>query len=161
MTSSLSTTSTTNDLIERAARHAVMNATVNEVERRLMLVGAKLRHYGDQNHDFPTKHHFVPGMYCREIFMPKGSIVTSYIHRHEHPYVVSQGDCWVFNDQLAWDRITAPYFGVTKAGTRRLLVMIEDTVWTTFHITNTTDIEAVEREVFILPDNPFYPKEAA
>jgi hypothetical protein len=119
-------------------------------------MGAKLRDYGEGYAGFPVTHHFVPGMYCRELFMPAGSVVTSYIHRFEHPYVVSQGECYVFNDECKWDHIAAPHFGVTKAGTRRFLVMVRDTIWTTFHITPTTDVEAVEREIFIRPDNPYY-----
>ena len=29
--------------------------------------------------------------------------------------------------------ITAPYTGITKAGTRRVLYIIEDCIWTTYH----------------------------
>lgn len=134
---------------------AAMDRIINEVERRMVeIVGAKPRGYGENADGFPTFHHFAPGLYCREIRMPAGSVVTSYIHRHEHPYVVSAGECYVLNAECKWDHIVAPYFGITKAGTRRLLVMVRPTVWTTFHVTDTTDIEAVEREVFITPDNP-------
>ena len=147
------------ELVEREARLLIMHATIDEVERRMMDIGGPVRGDGEDFPELPVIHHFVPGMYCREIFMPKGSIVTSYVHRYEHPYVVSKGDCWVLNAQCVWDRVTAPHFGVTLAGTRRLLVMCEDTIWTTFHITSTTDVEKVEREIFIRPDNPFYPPE--
>ena len=41
--------------------------------------------------DCPLVHRFTPGMYIREIFMPAGTMLTSMIHKTEHPYVVSQG----------------------------------------------------------------------
>jgi hypothetical protein len=141
------------------AKKQVAHLVINEVERRLMkMTDARPRDYGEQLDQFPVTHRFTPGLYCREIFMPAGSVVTSYIHRYEHPYVVSAGDCLVFTDECRWQRIVAPYFGITKPGTRRLLAIAKDTVWTTFHTTNTTGVEEVEREIFIAP----YPaKEAA
>ena len=143
-------------------RKQIASFVINEVERRMVLVtGQAPRGYGEDRADFPTFHHFTPGMYAREIHMAAGSIVTSYVHRYEHPYVVSQGDCFVFTDTLRWQRIVAPYFGITKAGTRRLLVMSAYTIWTTFHATSTTEIEALEREIFITPDNPFLRTEGA
>ena len=31
--------------------------------------------------DLPLKHYFTKGLYCREIFMPKGTLLTSKIHK--------------------------------------------------------------------------------
>jgi len=72
-------------------------------------------------------------MYIREIFMPAGSLITSKVHKTEHPYIVSYGKVAVSIDSNDWDEITAPYTGITKPGTRRVLYIIEDCIWTTFH----------------------------
>jgi hypothetical protein len=80
-----------------------------------------------------TTHRFTDGMYIREIFMPAGSLITSKIHKTEHPYIVSYGKVAVSIDGDDWDEITAPYTGITKPGTRRVLYIIEDCIWTTFH----------------------------
>ena len=80
-----------------------------------------------------TTHRFTDGMYIREIFMPAGSLITSKIHKTEHPYIVSYGKVAVSIDSEDWDEITAPYIGITKPGTRRVLYIIEDCIWTTFH----------------------------
>ena len=80
-----------------------------------------------------TTHKFTDGMYIREIFMPAGSLITSKIHKTEHPYIVSYGKVAVSIDSEDWDEITAPYTGITKPGTRRVLYIIEDCIWTTFH----------------------------
>ena len=80
-----------------------------------------------------TTHRFTDGMYIREIFMPAGSLITSKVHKTEHPYIVSYGKVAVSIDGDDWDEITAPYTGITKPGTRRVLYIIEDCIWTTFH----------------------------
>ena len=81
----------------------------------------------------PTTHKFTDGMYIREIFMPAGSLITSKIHKTEHPYVVSYGKTAVSIDGKDWHEITAPYTGITYPGTRRVLYILEDCIWTTFH----------------------------
>ena len=91
--------------------------------------------------DMPVQDLFVPGMYIRTIYMPKGeegeeNIVTSAIHKPEHPFFVMAGKVAVFSDNDGEQIIEAPYFGVTKPGTRRVLRIIEDTVWITCHPTD-------------------------
>lgn len=84
--------------------------------------------------DCPLVHRFTPGMYSRQIFMPAGTLITSKIHKTEHQFIVSQGVLSVYNaidDKM--DVIEAPYHGITKPGTRRVLYIHEDTIWTTFH----------------------------
>ena len=83
--------------------------------------------------DCPTTHKFTDGMYIREIFMPAGSLFTSKIHKTEHPYIVSYGKTAVSIDGKDWHEITAPYTGITYPGTRRVLYILEDCIWTTFH----------------------------
>lgn len=41
--------------------------------------------------EMPVVHRFTPGLYVREIFMAAGTLLTSKIHKTEHPYVVSKG----------------------------------------------------------------------
>ena len=81
----------------------------------------------------PLIHRFADGMYIREIYMPAGSLWTSKIHKTEHPYVVSLGKAAVSIDAKGWDEIEAPCTGITKPGTRRVLYIIEDCIWTTYH----------------------------
>lgn len=83
--------------------------------------------------DLPLVHKFTEGMYIRQIFMPAGSLVTSRIHMTEHPYTVSAGTAMVSIDCSSWEQISAPYTGVTRPGTRRILYIIEDCIWTTYH----------------------------
>lgn len=87
----------------------------------------------------PLYHLFGPGWYARSIFIPAGTIATTRIHRHEHPFVLSAGEALVWTDEGRWERLCASHIGVTKAGTRRILYARTDVIWHTFHVTNETD----------------------
>lgn len=89
-------------------------------------------------------HHFAPGVYLREMRAPAGAWITSKIHLTEHHFIVSKGALSVLGDDGKWTLIRAPFHGVTKPGTRRLAFFHEDTVWTTVHATDETDIEKIE-----------------
>ena len=80
----------------------------------------------------PVKHLFTNGMYIREVTIPAGSLLTSKIHKTEHPFTISKGKVMVMADG-DWTELTAPYTGITKAGTRRIVLVLEDCVWTTYH----------------------------
>lgn len=81
----------------------------------------------------PLVHRFTDGMYIRQIFMPKGTVITSKIHKTQHPFTVSLGAVAVSIDGGEWDHIVAPYTGITNPGTRRVLYIMEDCIWTTYH----------------------------
>jgi len=100
-------------------------------------------HKGDY---YPLKHTFADGMYIREISMPKGALFVTKIHKFTHPYFVLKGDVSVLTEEGVI-RIKAPYSGITKAGTKRVLYCHEDTVWTTIHKTDKTDLKKIEEEV--------------
>lgn len=95
----------------------------------------------------PVTHRFTPGLYVREIFMPKGTLVISKIHKTEHPYVVSKGHAAVWTEEAGVVQIKAPHCGITKPGTRRILYIHEDCIWTTFHPTTETNLDKIEQQV--------------
>lgn len=132
--------------------------SIDEAEALILAMGGKAQGPGEQLKDFPLVHTFTPGLYSRSIFMPAGSILTSKIHRTEHQFIVSRGALWVYSDNDGPQFIEAPYHGVTKPGTRRLLVIERDTIWTTFHATDLTDVEEIERTILEPYVNPLLPE---
>jgi hypothetical protein len=119
-------------------RLAKVNTTINAIERKLAQ---------DPIEPPPVRHVFTPGLYSREIRItpaPGTAIIcTSAIHKFEHQYVISKGRCSVWQEETGWVHLQAPFHGVTEPGTRRILVVWEETVWTTFHpnAENITDPE--------------------
>ncbi len=57
--------------------------------------------------------------------MRKNSVIVSAIHLVEHPFFVMEGKATVVSSE-GLKTITAPYFGMTKPGTQRLLYIHED-----------------------------------
>lgn len=105
---------------------AADHVRLDRLEESMLASGASLV-------ELPVVHRFTPGLYVREIFMPAGTLLTSRIHNTEHPYVVTKGRVSVFIPDVGIQHIEAPYIGVTKPGTRRVLYIHEDTTWLTFH----------------------------
>jgi hypothetical protein len=95
----------------------------------------------------PLEHRFTSGMYIRTIFMPAGTIVTSRTHKTDHPFVVQSGVVDVYDEQGKCERLLAGHLGITKAGTRRILMVHQDCTWTTFHATDKTDPEEIGEEI--------------
>ena len=102
--------------------------------------------------DCPLIHRFTKGLYTREIFMPKGTFIISKIHKTEHPFVIVKGCVSVWIEGEGVKRFMAPYVGITKPGTRRILFIHEDCSWLTFHPTEKTTPEAVEEDVIYNQD---------
>jgi hypothetical protein len=92
----------------------------------------------------PVSHDFADGLYIRTYTGIKGSIAVSKLHKTNHPYFVMRGDVSVYDGGREVARIKAPYHGITRAGTQRILYFHEETIWITVHATEETDLEKIE-----------------
>jgi hypothetical protein len=90
----------------------------------------------------PLIHRFTPGLYSRHITMPKGAMILSGIHQTEHQFVVAKGRTVVATAQGV-ETYEAPYVGITKPGTQRILFIEEECEWITFHPTDKTIPEEI------------------
>lgn len=107
---------------------------------------------GDSPH-CPLTHTFTEGLYTREIFLPKGTVLTGKIHRHAHPNFLLAGAVLVVTESGGREHLVAPKAMISPAGTKRAIVALEDTIWITVHAnpTNTTDLDVLETWI-IAPD---------
>jgi hypothetical protein len=100
--------------------------------------------------DIPVRHFFGPGVYAREVTIPAGTACTGKIHKYAHLNIISKGDISVLTEQGV-RRIRAPFTMLSPAGTKRAGFAHEETVWTTIHPTDETDLEKIEAH-FIAKD---------
>jgi hypothetical protein len=113
--------------------------------------------------DLPLNHIFTKatpgacgGMYTREIFMPAGAWIISRIHRTAHPFVVLSGVALVWTREKGVETLTGGYLGITAPGTQRILYIVQDMVWATFHATDLQDVKAIEDALLEpLHENPY------
>lgn len=105
--------------------------------------------------DCPVTHHFTEGLYVREIFLPAGTLATSKIHKTQHQFIVMKGKCIVWIDGVE-QIIEAPFIGVTEPNTRRVVYIIEDSIWATTHINEKNEtVEQIEERIIEKHDNPY------
>jgi hypothetical protein len=96
----------------------------------------------------PVIHHFAPGIYAREVTMCANAVFIGKIHKHAHLNIVSKGQV-TFTDETGTRTVKAPYTFRSNAGSKKALYIHEETVWTTIHGTDETDIETIESEFVI------------
>lgn len=104
---------------------------------------------GNTDKECPVTHHFAPGMYAREMFIPAGTVLVGKIHRFAHVNTVAKGRIIVATEE-GLKEVAAPAVFVSPPETKRAGYAIEDTVWITYHPTEETDLEKIEQAV-ILP----------
>jgi hypothetical protein len=92
----------------------------------------------------PLKHSFADGIYVREIFIPKGTVLVGKIHRHSHPNFLMKGEVVVVTEDGGREHLQAPKSIISKAGTKRAVYALQDTVWITAHATEETDLKKIE-----------------
>lgn len=101
----------------------------------------------------PLEHHFAPGVYLRQIFMPADTVVIGKVHRTEHFNIILAGACILVHEDGRRETLTAPCTFVSKPGVQKVLYIIEDTLWQTVHPTHETDLARLEEEL-VLKEHP-------
>lgn len=90
----------------------------------------------------PVVHHFGPGIYIREVHIPKGTFAIGHAQKLEHLNIVLQGSVLVFGGE-APNLIKAPLIFTGPPG-RKVGYVIEDVIWQNIYATNETNIEVLE-----------------
>ena len=96
-------------------------------------------------------HSFHNGIYTRHMKIPKGIFIVGYIHRQDHTSIISRGKILSRCENggvVALDASEHPLIFMSPKGTRRMVLAVEDTYWTTIHATSATTVEAAEAELF-------------
>ncbi len=96
--------------------------------------------------DLPLSHVFAPGAYARTIFIPADTVVVGKIHKHAHLNMLMQGRVSLMTEEGP-TVLQAPQVLCSKAGTKRVVYAQTDTIWTTVHLTEQTDLELIEDEI--------------
>ena len=118
--------------------HAVTPLSMRE---QVNALETEMRRY--EQLDLPVKHYFSQGVYARELFIPKGTLLTGKIHKYQQLNIMSQGDLSVLTEDGVV-RVQAPFTIVSPPGTKRIAYAHEDTVWTTIHGTDETNVDLIE-----------------
>lgn len=98
-----------------------------------------------------TQHLFADGMYCRVLFRPAGTLIVGKQHRKCHFYIVAKGRVSVTDGDGPAVEYGAGTILVSKPGTKRAVLALEDSVCLTVHRTKYKNLEKIEKQL-IEPD---------
>jgi len=90
--------------------------------------------------DCPVRHYFAPGIYAREITIPKGTVLTGAVHKTQNLAVLSSGKLQLVTDD-GTTIISAPHILTVMPGMKNAAYALEDSVWTNFFPTEETDTD--------------------
>lgn len=88
--------------------------------------------------DCPVREYFAPGMYAREMRIPRGTTVVGAIHKTENLAILSQGVLEVVSGEGV-QILHAPCTVRVLPGMRNAVHALQDAVWTNFFPTTETD----------------------
>lgn len=97
----------------------------------------------DAHNDFPLKHTFLDGMYVREMFIPKGTLLIGKVHRLSCMNIVSKGDISILTP-MGSARVCSGYSSASPPGTQKVGFAHEDTVFVNVFRTDATDQAAID-----------------
>lgn len=95
---------------------------------------------------FPLEHSFADGLYIRKLTVPAKTLTVTKIHAVNHAFFLQKGTISVLTEE-GIKKYTAPFQGITKAGTKRIIYHHDEVIFTTVHSTKETDINKIEVEV--------------
>ena len=93
--------------------------------------------------ELPLTHSFSDGIYTREIFIKKGMFIIGKIHKLDHTYFLMKGKLLLCTEEGVKE-IEAPYYGNASAGTKRVAIALEDTIFVNVH-PNPNNIKEMEK----------------
>jgi hypothetical protein len=96
--------------------------------------------------ELPLEHFICNKTYTRQITLSKDMLLTGKVHNFDHVSILSKGDVSVMTPD-GISRIKAPATWISKAGTKRLIYVHEETIWSTIHHSENTFVEDLEKEI--------------
>ena len=97
---------------------------------------------------FPLKHIFADGVYVRQMYMAKGTVVIGAIQNHLHVWYLLTGNIVAATEDGIVD-YKAPCYVVAQSGTKRVIHAVEDSIFINIHKnpTNTQDLDELEKQI--------------
>jgi hypothetical protein len=96
--------------------------------------------------ELPLEHFICNKTYVRQITLPKDMILTGKVHNFDHTSILSKGEVTIMTSE-GTTRIKAPATWISKAGTKRLIYVHEETIWSTIHQSENTQVKDLENEL--------------
>ena len=97
--------------------------------------------------EIETSHEFVDGMYIRTTRVNKGTVVVGATHKKDGYNILLSGSIIQIDGDNKYE-VSAPITIVSKAGSNRTAIALEDTVYMSIFNVDSETIKDVEKELF-------------
>jgi quercetin dioxygenase-like cupin family protein len=101
--------------------------------------------------ELETEHFFSPGMYCRRVYRPAGTLIVGKVHKEPHFFMCAKGEIIAWTE-VGMRKLQAGDVIESKPGTKRVTLAVTDAIGITIHRTDKTDLDEIEAEL-IEPDD--------
>ena len=101
--------------------------------------------------ELQTDHFFSPGMYCRRVTRPAGTLIVGKVHKEPHFFLCAMGEIIAWSE-TGMRKLQAGDVLECKPGTKRVTLAVTDAIGMTIHKTDKTDLDEIETEL-IEPDD--------
>lgn len=102
-----------------------------------------------------TENYFIPldcgFLYCRKVSRAANIATLGRVHKQEHFYIIAKGKIAVRGEN-GLQTYFAGDVVISKPGTQRLVVSLEDSVTITMHKVSSMDMDQIEKE--LVEDDP-------
>ena len=98
-----------------------------------------------------TDHFFADGMYSRRVFRKAGTLIVGKVHLKDHFFICTKGEIIAWTEK-GMKKLSAGDIIECKSGTKRVTLATMDSIGTTVHKTDKTDLDEIEAEL-IEPDD--------
>jgi hypothetical protein len=103
--------------------------------------------------DFPLLHNFSKGVYARSLLIPAGHVIVGHRHATEHLLIMSVGDVDITTD-AGMQRLSGFQVINTLPGIKRAILAHADTILTTIHVTDETDLDVIASQILTSEPRP-------
>jgi quercetin dioxygenase-like cupin family protein len=97
-----------------------------------------------------TEHYFHGGMYARKLTRPAGTLIVGKVHKQDHYFLCAKGEIIAWSEK-GMVHLNAGDIIESRPGTKRVTLAVTDAIGITFHKTDKTDLDEIEKDL-IEPD---------
>lgn len=100
----------------------------------------------DEINNKGLKEYFLNGLYIRELFIPKNTVIVSKIWNRTRCWYIKSGEV-TFTTEMGTQRVKAPFSKIVPLGSKVALFTHEDTLWYAFAKSQAKSPQEAENEL--------------
>lgn len=123
-------------LPELLSKSTNFKEAITHVQRAMLNIPSELQI------NLEPQHFFAPGLYARQLIIPKGTVLIGQIHKTQH-LCIMYGDIEI-QSEFGGGRYSGFQIFNSTAGVKRIGYAHDDTFFITLHPTDETNVEKLE-----------------